>query len=435
MRASSSSIRRAERGGALRVAGRAVAALEVVQLVEQRRRRRARSGAPPCRSSPSRTCGCAGAGTRASSPSSTTSVGYCSAAHPLLGHARADDLVVVEAHTARRERAGLRLADVVEQRGEPHDQLGRVLRTTAIVWASTSLWVWIGSCSSRIALSSGRNSSDSPVSHSIHSPAVGSVDEQQLRQLVADPLDARRSRDDGAARRSRRRSSGTGREPELRRRTAPRAACAAGRPRTTSRAPAACAARCAARSAAPSNGSTNAGSGQRERHRVHREVAPRQIGLDVVGVLHLGLAALGPVHVGAVRRDLEVSAGLARADRAEARALRATPGRPTPRTIRSTTSGRALGGDVDVAVLEVEVEERVAHGAADEVASWPSAASTLGELADGRAGVVVRLQPLRGRAPAPLSRAPRAGSPRLQRLAGSVRGDRRDGRSSDGDRG
>ena len=43
---------------------------------------------------------------------------------PLLGHARADHLVVVEAHAAVGERPGLRLADVVEQRGEAHDQLG-----------------------------------------------------------------------------------------------------------------------------------------------------------------------------------------------------------------------------------------------------------------------------------------------------------------------
>ena len=44
--------------------------------------------------------------------------------HPLLGHARADHLVVVEAHAAAGERAGLGLADVVEQRGQAHEQLG-----------------------------------------------------------------------------------------------------------------------------------------------------------------------------------------------------------------------------------------------------------------------------------------------------------------------
>ena len=51
---------------------------------------------------------------------------------------------------------------------------GRVLRTTAIVCASTSLCVWIGSCSSRMRLSSGRNSSASPVSARNQRPALGS---------------------------------------------------------------------------------------------------------------------------------------------------------------------------------------------------------------------------------------------------------------------
>ncbi len=45
-------------------------------------------------------------------------------AQPLLRHARADDLVVVEADTARTDRARLRLADVVQERGETHAQLG-----------------------------------------------------------------------------------------------------------------------------------------------------------------------------------------------------------------------------------------------------------------------------------------------------------------------
>ena len=65
MRASSSSMRRAERGGLARVARRAVAARELVQVVEQRARRRARTGGPRCRSSPCGTCGSAGAARRA----------------------------------------------------------------------------------------------------------------------------------------------------------------------------------------------------------------------------------------------------------------------------------------------------------------------------------------------------------------------------------
>jgi hypothetical protein len=42
--------------------------------------------------------------------------------------------------------------------------LGDVLAVTAMVCVSTSLWRWMGSCSTRMAGSSGRNSSARPVS-------------------------------------------------------------------------------------------------------------------------------------------------------------------------------------------------------------------------------------------------------------------------------
>ena len=42
-------------------------------------------------------------------------------AHPLLGHAGPDDLVVVERHTVRSEGARLGLPHVVEQRRQPQD--------------------------------------------------------------------------------------------------------------------------------------------------------------------------------------------------------------------------------------------------------------------------------------------------------------------------
>ena len=51
---------------------------------------------------------------------------------------------------------------------------GLTFWTTAIVCARTSLWWWIGSCSSRIALSSGRNSSESFVRARNHRPGAGS---------------------------------------------------------------------------------------------------------------------------------------------------------------------------------------------------------------------------------------------------------------------
>ena len=44
--------------------------------------------------------------------------------------------------------------------------------------------------------------------------------------------------------------------------------------------------------------------GQRERHRVHGEVATRQVSLDRVGERDVGLARVRVVGLGAVRRDL-----------------------------------------------------------------------------------------------------------------------------------
>ena len=46
------------------------------------------------------------------------------------------------------------------------------------------------------------------------------------------------------------------------------------------------------------------GGGEFEGHRVDREVASRQVDLDVVGVRHVGLARIRAVHLGPVRRDL-----------------------------------------------------------------------------------------------------------------------------------
>ena len=118
---------------------------------------------------------------------------------------------------------------------------GDVFATTAIVCASTSLCRWIGSCSSCIELSSGRNSSARCVRATSHRPADGSSATQHLRELVADPLGADDLEPVRASARSRRADRRRARS-RASRRTAPRAACAAGRRRTTPRARAACAA-------------------------------------------------------------------------------------------------------------------------------------------------------------------------------------------------
>ena len=105
---------------------------------------------------------------------------------------------------------------------------------------------------------------------------------------------------------------------------------------------------------------------ERERHRVDCEVAARQVGLDVVGVGDLGLAALGVVHVGAERRDLERLAALLQADGAEALALQ--PDRVSPVAHdRLDGFGPRVGSDVDVVLGTQPVEEHIAHDPADEV--------------------------------------------------------------------
>ena len=124
--------------------------------------------------------------------------------------------------------------------------------------------------------------------------------------------------------------------------------------------------RCIARSPSPPDGIDELRLVERERQGVHREVAPQQVGLDVVRERHLGLAALRVVHVGAERRDLEGLPVLDAADGPEALALqphRVGPGRDDARDrVRA-----GVGRDVDVVAVVVPIEERVAHDAADEV--------------------------------------------------------------------
>ena len=82
-------------------------------------------------------------------------------------------------------------------------------------------------------------------------------------------------------------------------------------------------------------------SGSAQRHRVHREVAPREVGLDVVAERDLGLAALGPVDVGPEGGDL--AAGRRRGSRRRCRSAcpGATGARPSRSSSPSIASGRA----------------------------------------------------------------------------------------------
>ena len=123
MRASSSSMRRASAARLARVARRAVAARQLVELVEQRARRRARSGAPRCRSSPCGTCGTAGAGHELRHVVDDV-VRVAQREQPLAAPcARRPPRGGGTSRRCRSVTARARLADVVQQRGEPHLQL------------------------------------------------------------------------------------------------------------------------------------------------------------------------------------------------------------------------------------------------------------------------------------------------------------------------
>ena len=281
---------------------------------------------------------------------------------------RADHLVVVEAHTAVGERAGLGLADVVEQRGQAHHQLGprvahhgdRVREHVLVGVDRILLEAHAVELGQELVAELGLG--EEPQAR------AGVVDQQELRELVADALRAHdlepvAQLDHCGDER------GIGFEVELRdeaRRTEhPQRVveerdlgCERGAQATRRQVD------------RPAEGVDQHRVGQAQRHRVHGEVTPREVGLDVVGVDDLGLAALGPVDLGAERGDLEHRVVLAAPDRAEALSLE--PDRIGPRSYETFDDvGPGVGGDVDVgnlAVAQRAVEERVAHAPADQVA-------------------------------------------------------------------
>ena len=118
-----------------------------------------------------------------------------------------------------------------------------------------------------------------------------------------------------------------------------------------------------ARSTTPPNGSSSCCSGSDERHRVHREVAAREVADQRVAVLHGRLAARRVVGLGAVRRDLDLPLPAAAADRAELAAD--VPGRLGPALEQPLGDlGARRGGEVEVVVQPAE--HRVANRTADQ---------------------------------------------------------------------
>ncbi len=136
---------------------------------------------------------------------------------------------------------------------------GRVLRTTAIVWARTSLCRWIGSCSSSMALSSGRNSSARRVRASSHRPSDGSSASSSFdssSRIRSAEMIAMRPRCCSMAATS----AGSGVSPSVATKRAARSIRSGSSVKETSGV-SGVRSRPAARSARPSNGSTMAASG------------------------------------------------------------------------------------------------------------------------------------------------------------------------------
>ena len=264
----------------------------------------------------------------------------------------------------------------------------RVFSTTANVWCSTSLCLCTGSCSSCRAASSGRNSCARPVETTSSSAARRRSRREQLRELVADPLSRTRSGGGRASARS----------------TGPPAA----RESTSS-----CAANLAARSIR-SGSSENAifrverrveslgreilhaaeridelAVGQPDRHRVDREVPPRQVGQQVLAERNRRLAVLLRVYLLAERRDLEERSRFASAHRAELHADQVQPLGPARAGPSWSRRGRASVAK-SRSLPMVAPQQQIPNHPADQVELVTGQAETLAELGGDRGDLEAR---------------------------------------------
>ena len=162
-------------------------------------------------------------------------VGYRSAWSRSRAMPRADHLVMVEGDTVGRDLRGssaCRCRAAAPRAGASGPRSPRVCSTTAYVWCSTSLCLCTGSCSSCSAAQLRQELLGEAGLDQQLEPARGRLGQEQLRELVVDPLGGHDLAGARASARSPRTTRGAGDELELRRRTAPRGACAAGRRRT-----------------------------------------------------------------------------------------------------------------------------------------------------------------------------------------------------------
>ena len=136
--------------------------------------RRARSGAPRCRSTPRRRSRGSGGGARpAASPRRCR---RWDSAGPACGRASCGRRPPRGGGRTRRRARSTRVLGLPtswKRAARRRMRSGLVFSTTAMVWARTSLWRCTGSCSRASADSSGRNSSERPVRTRNHRPSAG----------------------------------------------------------------------------------------------------------------------------------------------------------------------------------------------------------------------------------------------------------------------
>ena len=309
--------------------------------------------------------------------------------HPLAGHARPDHLVVVEHHLALgAERARLGLAHVVEERGQPEDLVGgrvlddgdRVRQHVLVAMDRVLLQRQSRQLGQELVGQSGLDQEPQPRTRAVDDEELVELHADALRrhdvQPLVQPLDRIDQRGIGL-------EAVAGEEP----RRAQHAQRVVGE-RLVRRQ------RCAQALGGKIGGATvrvdQLGLRQRQRHRVDREVAAREVGLDVVTEHDVGLARVGDVRLGAMRRDLVVAVALPAADRAEPLALQPDGVGPWPHD-RLDVVGPRVGGEVEVDLGRIAPEQEVTDTAADEVDARASRPEALGQGADL---VEDRLQPL-----------------------------------------
>ena len=279
------------------------------------------------------------------------SFGYFSCRHPRLGQLGADHLVVVEGDPpVGLEAAGPRLADVVQQRGEPQHQVGPVgLQVDGLLQHGQRVLVDVLVPVVLVALQPQRRQlGQHPVGQTGVDQQPQSlarvVGQQQLVQLVADPLGGD-DRDPVRHRRHRRH--------DLRRHLEVELGGEPGRAHHPQRVVGERRLRGARGAQHPAGQVGQAavrvdevGTGQRHRHRVHREVPADQVLLDGVAVGDLRLARGAVVRLGAVGGDLDLEARSVASALRQPTVPKAIPDlpdrvRPGPQTSFSTCSGRA----------------------------------------------------------------------------------------------